>query len=257
MTLFSSTDPKYQVSSDYPPDKEASWPGTAEQHGWYLAHNHIRGEMQALLGALQAVEKRGSQLQAWEVAIFQSTIVIHTNHIHLHHSGEDDVFAPAMAQRIHLGEKIEADHKVLVDKMQQVSQMFANMKEGDNAEPYIKVMKEYQAIMLPHLKEEEDYFLPLLRAYFTPEEFKPYIMKVIQDNTKYENGGFVYYQGEDFFRKTFMKHEQIPFFVWYIEFKPALKAFVKDFVEPLQAVKDNLKKPIAEKSLWDTYCVVS
>lgn len=33
----------------------------------------------------------------------------------------------------------------------------------------VELMKTYQAMLLPHFKHEEEFSLPLLRAYFTPE----------------------------------------------------------------------------------------
>jgi hypothetical protein len=40
--------------------------------------------------------------------------------------------------------------------------------------------------MLPHLKEEEEVGLPLLRAYFTQEDILPIIKKLVANETKLE-----------------------------------------------------------------------
>lgn len=47
--------------------------------------------------------------------------------------------------------------------------MCNGLKEGSNVNDLVELMKTYQAMLLPHFKHEEDFSLPLLRAYFTHE----------------------------------------------------------------------------------------
>jgi hypothetical protein len=47
--------------------------------------------------------------------------------------------------------------------------MCNGLKEGSQVKDLVELMKTYQAMLLPHFKHEEEFSLPLLRAYFTPE----------------------------------------------------------------------------------------
>ena len=54
------------------------------------------------------------------------------------------------------------------------------LKTGDKIDAILKDFFIYESDMLPHLKQEEDQCLPLLRAYFTPEEVAPKIKKLLE-----------------------------------------------------------------------------
>lgn len=235
---FNPADPQFQLSTEFPPDKGDSWKSKPiESDGWVLSHKAIRGEIATFLKVLKAIGARGDKLQEWEVFILQSTFKIHYDHIEGHHHNEDDIYSPVLKTRIKLGDKVEADHQGLMDKMDQVRNAVNKLEAGNSIMDLTKLMNEYKAIMEPHLKEEEDEVLPLLRLYFTPKDLEPAVKQIIDKNTKLDNGTFVYHQTEEFFRNTFMPQEHIPSFVWYIAFKPALKAFVKNFADPLKAVE--------------------
>jgi len=47
--------------------------------------------------------------------------------------------------------------------------------------------------------------------------------------------------GPEKFRKVFMRQAGIPFFVWYIDFMWRLRLFRREFVTPLEAVKNGIK----------------
>ena len=79
--------------------------------------------------------------------------------------------------------------------------------------------KKYDEAMRPHLLEEEAVGLPLLRAYFTPEETHSQVMKIVKKDPAGAMGSFIFCMGEDKFRSEFMKDDGIPFFVWYIDMR--------------------------------------
>jgi hypothetical protein len=101
----------------------------------------------------------------------------------------------------------------------------------------LEQLKLYQSQMIPHLKEEEDIALPLMRAYFSPKDMKPLVDQIVKRTTKVEMGAFIYFCGETKFRQQFMPQEGIPFFVWYIQFGSQYKYYVNTTIKGLNAIK--------------------
>jgi hypothetical protein len=62
-----------------------------------------------------------------------------------------------------------ADHHEIHATLTRITEMCDDLKEGSEVKHLAELMKTYQAMLLPHFKHEEDFTLPLLRAYFTPE----------------------------------------------------------------------------------------
>lgn len=85
MSSIDVSDPKYQVSPDFKPDKESTWPFLPERDGWVLAHNALRSEMANFREAFEAIQKRGEPLKAWEVTAIQTAAGGHLEHILAHH----------------------------------------------------------------------------------------------------------------------------------------------------------------------------
>jgi hypothetical protein len=63
--------------------------------------------------------------------------------------------------------------------MESLKTMCEGAKEGSTVSELTKEMQEYQTMMLPHLLQEEEECLPLMRAYFTPPEIAPKIQEII------------------------------------------------------------------------------
>jgi hypothetical protein len=62
--------------------------------------------------------------------------------------------------------------------------MCKDMKEGDSVDALTKEFIDYEIMMLPHLLQEEEDCLPLMRAYFTPAECAPKIQEIIGEGPK-------------------------------------------------------------------------
>ena len=73
-------------------------------------------------------------------------------------------------------------------------------------------------------RQEEEIGLPLLRAYFAPEEVAPKTQEIINQTAPHILGGFFYHLDAEGGSKgainQFMAQEGIPFFVYYIAFSP-------------------------------------
>jgi hypothetical protein len=254
------TSKEFQTTTEYLPDKTESWPFPPEEDGWVHAHNGLRGEMQMMRDALEAVDARRSPIREWEIKQLAKALKVHLTHIHVHHTVEDEIFTPAYKQRFRYPDKVSQlawnppsmspsnqnlkpfhfqladDHIGLEAKLKSIETTFASLNPGDSVSDALAEWVQYQEFMLPHLAEEEEVGLPLMRAYFTPDDVKPLIMKTIKAYPQ-DGGGFIYFCGVDKFYKEFMVQEGIPWFVWYIDFRFQFKAFKKAYVDPLERVK--------------------
>jgi len=235
-------DPKYRVSDKFAPDKASTWKVPMEEDGWVHAHNALRLEISEMKNALAALTARGLIKEEWEVKALNETWDSHLEHVHSHHRNEDTILVPFVRTRYIYQEKLEADHKELEQRLSKLEKMFHTLKIGSKADDLHEEWKQYEIMMLPHLKEEEETALPLLRAYFTPKEFLPVIQKIMKHGPKIEMGSFIYAMGVDKFRNEFMKNEGIPGFVWFVDFKAKYKYFLKKFHQNVENLKAG--KPI-------------
>jgi hypothetical protein len=77
-----------------------------------------------------------------------------------------------------------ADHKELEAKLESLKKMCEGVKEGSTVAELSKDMQDYETMMLPHLLAEEEQCLPLMRAYFTPQEIAPIVEEIIGNGPK-------------------------------------------------------------------------
>jgi hypothetical protein len=134
--------------------------------------------------------------------------------------------------------KYAADHKQLEALLDKLNHMVKNLKAGDSLHYLTQEMMNYEAMILPHLEQEEVECLPLCRAYFTPDEVASVVQKIMSKAPKVELGSFIKCMGVDTFRKDFMRQEHIPWFVWYLSFRCCVKVFEHRFEAPVQALKN-------------------
>ncbi|GKY92972.1 hypothetical protein MPSEU_000265800 [Mayamaea pseudoterrestris] len=239
-------DPQYQVSKDFQPDKTSTWTYPMKEDGWVLSHNALRNEAAKLKAAVAALQARGGVKEEWEIKALQTAAAAHLDHIHGHHSSEDDIMTPFITKRAKYPDRLTEDHDGIVSQLKQVETLVMAIKVNDNVDALLKTITDYEKDLLPHLAEEEEIGLPLLRAYFTPKEVKPQIAKIVKHASKFEIGSIVEACGTEFARKTFMPNEGIPFFVWYIDFYWKHRLFKKAFVNNVQALVDGVE-PNAKK----------
>ena len=201
----------------FPPDKAALWKHPLETDGWYLEHCNIRSEctkMAEVLGGALA----GRKLEEWEIASLRAWFANHNEHIEGHHHHEDDLFTPFMQTRIKLPEKLTTDHVALVSLLKAVMAIVEGPLVTTAA--LATAFAKYSKLLFAHLKEEEEIALPLLRAYFTPEEVAPKTQEILSQLPPHMLGGFFYHlDGQGGSKKAinqFMAQEGIPFFVYYV-----------------------------------------
>jgi hypothetical protein len=111
------------------------------------------------------------------------------------------------------------------------------LKVGGTVDDLLETWIEYETMMLPHLQQEEEIGIPLMRAYFTKEDMTPIIQKLVAHSPALETGSLIYFDTPDRFRSDFMKNEEIPWFVWYIAFRSKYNLFRKAFIVNLESIK--------------------
>lgn len=245
---------EYQLSSEYPPDKESFWHYPPEKDGWCAVHRALKGEIRFMAEAFEAIESRESSvaggLKAWEVESIQSAFDGHFEHVHWHHNDEDDSFVPFMKERVKYPEKLESDHPTIEAQSDKIKSMIESLKEGDSVKNIRAEWKTYEDMICPHMDEEEATALLLLRAYFKPEDLKPVIEYIMKYGPKIEMGSCIYFMGVAKFREEFMPQESIPAFVWYVDFQFRLKQFEERVVKHVEALKSG------EEPVGASRCVI-
>jgi len=235
---------KWQVSPNFAPDKESTWKGPKEEDGWFHAHNAIRGEIRDLIDGVEFISTKvfpkSNSLPSWVVESIQTIWLNHEEHVHSHHDNEEKIMFPFMKERIVIPEKLEADHATLLKHMEEIKNEVKSLKEGSSLTKLQQLLSAYEQDTLPHLKEEEDIALPLLRAYFEEKEVDPVTQKMVGGSPDSELGSFIHYMTEDVFRSKFMKDKGIPFFVWYLVFKKQHAYFLKNVLVHLDALKTGI-----------------
>lgn len=235
--MIDTHDAKWQVASEHAPDKTSSWPHPIQDDGWMLAHNSLRLELQDILEAVSKLKSNNPQTPQWAIDSLSRVWQEHTIHVKGHHINEDEIATPAMKERIHLPDKLESDHEIVLQKVQNVTHAIQSLQEYDAVTNVEQALLEYKQVLLPHLLEEEEIALPLFRSYFTPEDWAPVQKKIVRKAKPGELGSFIYYQTEQQFREKFMKQEGIPFFVWHLLFRKKYQYFLDNVKAHLDALE--------------------
>lgn len=137
----------------------------------------------------------------------------------------------------------ETDHEALIKSLQHVGLAIdLVVKSRGSGLTELKILSKYVAKykknMLPHLLEEEETALPLMRAFFEPREINPTIQKIIGKMPPVMIGSFWYRQTDEEC-KQFMKQEGIPFFVFYVAVKPAKAVYETEVMTCVNAIVRN------------------
>jgi len=239
---FSPTDPKYKVSDEFLPDKECLWPYAADQCGWVMVHNALRGEIIQFQETLAAIKARRGTLKAWEVECIQDVFIAHLYNMEEHHSTEDNILSPEFMKRFHYPDKLTDDHEAIFAQLDKASDIVKSLKAGDDTITTIDSLSRefdlYKECIFPHFREEETYGLPLSRAYFSPKEFQKVMSKGHEKNPPNPEaiGCFIHFNGVKSIRH-FLKAEGIPYFLWYLEVRRSYNKYVTETLVKVNALK--------------------
>ncbi|GBG28022.1 Hypothetical Protein FCC1311_042452 [Hondaea fermentalgiana] len=152
--------------------------------GWVVSHNAIRLDLDDLVRIVEETipaHIAAGKMQPWMGDNLMEWYEHICNIIHEHHDHEEEIFFPAMNERVTVPEKLTADHKTLMSLMgrtkEEIKALSAAIKEnrpGEELEPLRATLsataRAFNAEMRAHLQEEEEIGLPLFRANFTKKE---------------------------------------------------------------------------------------
>lgn len=80
-----------------------------------------------------------------------------------------------------------------MEKIHSLKTIVINLKPGvDGCSTFLQELVEYEAMIAPHLLQEEVECLPLCRAYFTPEEIGAKVQEMLAHGPKVELGSFIH-----------------------------------------------------------------
>lgn len=241
---------RYQADAAFLPDKTSLWKAPIAEDGWVHAHNAIRGEIDVMTAVFQKIGRRG--LEAWEVSSLQAWWSGHVLHLHDHHANEDDKFSPYMQTRIKLPPKLTTDHVPLVRMLDVLGGRISQLRAGSSVNALRREWMRYEAMMKPHLHEEEQIALPLLRAYFTPAEVGKLVESILSNSPPVSLGSFFYFMGGT--REAcaqFMENEGIPFFVWFLAFRGHVQHYHERMVRHTDALLRGVPPPPVDESSTD------
>ena len=78
-------------------------------------------------------------------------------------------------------------------KLNKIHKLVANLKAGaGGTATLLKELVKYEAMIKPHLLQEEIECLPLCRAYFTPQEIEAKVQEMGAKSPKVETGCFIH-----------------------------------------------------------------
>lgn len=134
-----------------------------------------------------------------------------------------------------------------------MKQMVEVLQPSNSTQDLAALAKEwtaYEAMMLPQLQEEDEVGLPLARAYFSPDDFKPIVQKSMKGVIKVAFGAFINSMGPEEFRTGLMKQEKIPSIFWYILFRGYYNYYVKVLPKNIDALKEGIDPATKKNKIW-------
>jgi hypothetical protein len=144
---------------------------------------------------------------------------------------------PEFQKRFVYPKNLEIDHEKLTEMLKVIENKIEVLDVGGTVDDLLETWIEYETMMLPHLQQEEEIGIPLMRAYFTKKDLDPMVEKLIANSPSVELGSIIYFETPERFRSDLMKNEEIPWFVWYIAFRSKYNLFKRTFVANLEAIK--------------------
>jgi hypothetical protein len=143
---------------------------------YYWLHRAMRtssAQLHAALVGLRPHDRHRARAIAWWFEGF-------TAELHHHHTVEDDVFFPALADRVptfdHHGPGLAADHEQLDVVLEQLRLALAAVAAGEEVEPFltdaVRVAAELRDLLDRHLAVEDQDVIPLFERHLTADEYE-------------------------------------------------------------------------------------
>lgn len=136
----------------------------------------------------------------------------------LHHIGAvDNVLRPWIHSRVVIPTEYEMSHTQLLHLIETVDKFVRNRNYFTTAE-VAPVFHGYRTALYPHFAEQENVMIPLIRAYFRPEDMREKTMELLRSMPKLSLGSILNHiaGGKDGIM-TFMARVGYAWHAWYTE----------------------------------------
>ena len=248
--VFNVSDPRWQVSEKYPPDKSHLWSYPVAIDGWTLAHDALRGEVRDFDTVLQTLQDEQQQMMmgSQQATAMQAWWRGHYVHLLNHHKNEDDILKAFVQQRFHYPSFMEIQHDNILTLLDELNELVGNVlvhASTDQGRASIVLDQiypkwtSYREELLPHLKAEEDNVIPLVRAYFTPREVQKLVRQLLRRGPAVETGSIVHYVGRDKMKDS-MQRQRVPrplaSIVWFLILNPRTRQYNKTMLRYLETM---------------------
>jgi hemerythrin-like domain-containing protein len=145
---------------------------TADVSGYLAIHRAIRSGAHALATAAGSLDPRDPH----RLAAFGRYWHGYANEVLGHHSVEDDIFFPALVDRLpaaheHMA-RLDAEHHLLDELMEAAAAAIKGFQGGDAPQPSAVVLGQLAHVMDEHLDYEDAEIIPLFARHFTDEEYQ-------------------------------------------------------------------------------------
>jgi hypothetical protein len=148
-------------------------PDTRMYHWLHRAMRISSAQLHAALTGLRPHDRYRARAIAWWFEGF-------TGELHHHHTAEDEVFFPALAERVptfaHHGPALAADHERLDVLLEQLRLALAAVAAGDEVEPFladaVRASAELRDLLDRHLTVEDQDVVPLFQRHLTAAEYE-------------------------------------------------------------------------------------
>lgn len=158
----------------------AGW-GAVKDSGWYWAHEAIRADLADTLAVLDRLAGAAAPAP-WERDALLLVWGYVAGFIRHHHHNEEAFFFPKMRERVALPPSLESDHATLVAMLDATDALLGAehaKAAGADWREVARSLRALEAVMLPHLREEEEQTLPLMHARFSAADFAPIERQVV------------------------------------------------------------------------------
>eukprot|EP00438_Fugacium_kawagutii_P000791 Skav204580 [mRNA] locus=scaffold767:108394:109074:- [translate_table: standard] len=204
-----------------------------------MSHNSIRSGLRDMHLAIRAMAGR-HELENWEAKVLKEAWAMHKELISSSLKNYDGVVVPFLNNRINLDSRMKEGHFEVLEAADQfefrIKALKADKASKEALKKFHKAFEEYKEKILKYLDCQEKIDLPLMRAYFSPEEVRRVVQQLLAAMTAAETGSLIFYAGEDTFSEFMSKDGGISTFTWLYSLKSKSDQFYLKYVQPLAFV---------------------
>ncbi|KAL7427978.1 hypothetical protein ACHAXM_001077 [Skeletonema potamos] len=243
----------HAVDADkFPADKAIKWDKQPlESDQWCLSHNALRNEINSMIQALGTFIGKNDSVPEWTANTIKEWWGSHVAHAADHCKSEETTYKPVFSERFKWPDEIDELHDALDSMQDKVHAAINGLSTEKSTIIAVRdALSTYESTILKHFELEETTAVPLMRAFFSPEEVSDIQRKILEDAPENAMGALIYAMSPDGakFRSEFMAARSIPSFVWFLAFKGRLAHYKKDVVAKVEAIESG-KEP-TKKSGW-------